>query len=746
MSQWLRNVGSFLEQLDDKASVAVTAGHGGDEDGDDALAVPYSSDPLTRAYLENQAYHEDQELANVADAVDATGGGSQPLVSATSSVSNDVDFVENPSHPVTSDQRWDDIPSDNVVETPEPKGIVQQENLTKRVAANTEEFERADAEDVPVTQSTTPETPMQTPEQCPPLDANDAGAKQRVLEHQAQDNEKRLLQMQQEKQREAALLAKEAWTLRRHMAALNEQLTVANKEVEAQSLELENAAKRLDTDRIKHKHDLQAAAAKHTAALNELQRSHAEILASAQALARQQVDEVRQQLHDVHQQRQQEGGDWHVELADAVRREQEVGAECAALRDETSTLLTQIATLRAQQETLGNRLESLTATADTAVAREREAETRLDDVLSLHARQVSQRQAREAELEQSVADLSAAIVAERSKKESAAASTSEHGGKVVAATDQSPGDGTAQVDADKVEELVLLRSHLEHERQQTATLQRELRDVARERQDDAVAAQVLQAQHDRHLFSLGQQLAELRAATASTVPSSSPRALPQQHQDDDDAQHQQQMCSMADHQRLSDEVVRLRDKMSGSSSEIAALRARLHVALNRATVAEAAAETAFATNSGGGGADSDWPVDNDDAAERGMRRRNAASNKSPSSRAKGNYAPTMRAALWLDGLPGAGSNSQSIGKSLDVLDGFLSSSGKILRHNPVARLFFGTCVSPGRAPNLRTTLFLRFCFGNHRGLTYHPHPPGSALSCHLAPLDVFSNRLSCAWF
>lgn len=56
------------------------------------------------------------------------------------------------------------------------------------------------------------------------------------------------------------------------------------------------------------------------------------------------------------------------------------------------TLLSQISTLRGQQEALESRLGSLTQTSDSAMDREREAEDRLDAALSLHAKQISQRQ------------------------------------------------------------------------------------------------------------------------------------------------------------------------------------------------------------------------------------------------------------------------------------------------------------------------------------------------------------------
>jgi hypothetical protein len=49
--------------------------------------------------------------------------------------------------------------------------------------------------------------------------------------------------------------------------------------------------------------------------------------------------------------------------------------------------------------------------------------------------------------------------------------------------------------------------------------------------------------------------------------------------------------------------------------------------------------------------------------------------------------PSMRKALQLDDLHGEG--SERIGKCLDALDVFVSKIVKILRYNPVARLFLG---------------------------------------------------------
>ena len=71
--------------------------------------------------------------------------------------------------------------------------------------------------------------------------------------------------------------------------------------------------------------------------------------------------------------------------------------------------------MQGQQAALGSRLESLTQAADNAMDREREAEDRLDAALTQHARQISHRQARESELERTIQELNAALVAKSSQ-------------------------------------------------------------------------------------------------------------------------------------------------------------------------------------------------------------------------------------------------------------------------------------------------------------------------------------------
>lgn len=211
-------------------------------------------------------------------------------------------------------------------------------------------------------------------------------------------------------------MQKEVRTLRRHVVALNQQLEAAEAEMQAQRGELERAAERLQKDSVRRKQDRDNDATRHAQELKTLKAQHETVLADQKSRYDAQLEDLRSQLRTVEERRMQEGGDWNKELADALQREQDTAIKLSSVEDEKATLLSQISTLQAQQEALGGRLESLSETAENATAREREAEDRLDEALSVHARQISQRQAREAELERTIAELGEALVMERNSR------------------------------------------------------------------------------------------------------------------------------------------------------------------------------------------------------------------------------------------------------------------------------------------------------------------------------------------
>jgi len=746
MSRWLKNVGQFLDQLDDQVEQQVIVDDEEDEDDDDVLRrpsgslfqrlgstrgpQPYDDDDDDEA--QQYYYDEEEEVQyNEEDAAGRTDGPPMELMKD-----------ENGKEEIVNFDAWDQ-PNDNNGSNHNSMhaGILVHDNdaAVETQGEETEEEQPSAAEASPAlddpkmsstiatevqpqAQSTTTvnasllpevddatyegrtpvkaagasgaaagaismpaETPFATPGQysVPPTTvapskqvvlpaaaaaaaaaaAQSAETKSAVSSNEQARAEEQLLLLRKQlqsckarldkalKEKEAAVADanKESRTLRRHMVTLNEQLESADKEIEAQRKELEDVAVRLEEDRHRRKELMELEKAKHAQELKQQREKHEQMLVDKVNQTDKRIDELQKELAKARHQLRLEGGEKMKELYDAQVREKEMEEIIDTLHDEKDTLVAQISTLQTQQETLASRLESLTNTADNALTREREAEERLDEALTLHARQVSQRQAREAELEKTVTELGAALVAERQKNKELVDSVSNGASK--------PSDNSRDND----EENENLRAQLEQEREQNEILRKELRSISNERAGEVALARNRQQRHDKEIADMSQQVANLRSELQDRKRESSVRDLNEKATNED----------MKHVKTLSEEVVRQRTRLSECNSEISALRSRLHAALNRATVAEAAAESAYSNN---------------DDAERGLSRRGAARN----GRKKAD-APSMRMALQIDSFEGSNSGGgQSIGKSLDVVDGFLTKSGKILRYNPIARLFFGT--------------------------------------------------------
>lgn len=460
---------------------------------------------------------------------------------------------------------------------------------------------------------------------------------------------------------------KESRTLRRHILALNDQLEKAEAEMNAQRRELEQAAVQMEKERALRKQERETERQKQADEIKKLKLQHE----SASTL-------MKQQLKEMEQQRMREGGDLHKELTEAVQREREALEKCAAQEDEKQTLLSQISTLQSQQEALGNRLESLTMTMDNAMQREREAELRLDEALSAHARQISQRQARESELERTIAELGAALVAARSNEGKSATATgiSSSENHNVLGNEGSESMASSSSSASRElfrQEIETLTAQLVHEQQRNAALHAELREMTKERTEEAALAQTRQIHHDRQVAELSVTITRLKAEAQEMRRNST--ALDSFHGksslggEDEDAK---QIKS------LSEEVLRLRERATSFNSEVAALKNRLKVANDRAERVEAALEEALLNNGGNtdGNSDIEGGVDGGRIKHRGMF---------PKRRAKRD-APSFRSAFRLEGLQGE--KSERVGKTLDALDTFLIQSGKFLRFNPVARFLF----------------------------------------------------------
>jgi len=445
---------------------------------------------------------------------------------------------------------------------------------------------------------------------------------------------------------DARAAQKEARTLRRHVVSLNTELESAESEIEAQRSELERAGDRMAKDRQRAKEEKERLVKQHKEEAKLKQEQHDKAIVDWKARHDKVVSDTRAELKQLEHRRMQEGGDWNKEMEGALQRESESRQKVVMLQDEKETLLSQLETL----QTTERRLDSLQQTADNAYVRERDAEDKLDATLSLHARQLGQRQARESELERTIADLGSALVAARSKAQNSdGVSGGDANGAASSIMNYKEEWAKCQDELDNV------RAQLESEQQRSHTMRRELKDISKERTQDLAAARSRQLQHDRKVADMSSQISRLQ------------KTISRKESVDDS-----NTATMGDDKsrqliELSEQVVRQQERLGSSKTEISTLRSRLQAALTRADKAEASQAAAENALEG-------YDIESgENGKSKGLRRRGGR-RKKPES---------VRSALMLHG--SQSQNAERVGKAIDVLDTFSMQTGKFLRSNPFAR-------------------------------------------------------------
>uniref|UniRef100_A0A448Z5I5 Golgin-84 n=1 Tax=Pseudo-nitzschia multistriata TaxID=183589 RepID=A0A448Z5I5_9STRA len=456
--------------------------------------------------------------------------------------------------------------------------------------------------------------------------------------------------------RELAQAQKEARILRRHVVSLNEQLETAESELQAQRKELERAGERMEKDRIRLKQEKDAFQKRNAQETELLKSQHEKTLKEQQARFEEQLERYRGKLSEEEKRRKQQGGDWDKEMSNAIEREQEMRQTLNALEDEKAVLLSQISTLQGQQAVLGSRLESLTEAADNAMERERDAENRLDVALNQHARQITQRQARESELERTVQELNAALVVSSQ-------------GKVDEETPSRVGGNDSLLEAriSALEmDLQAANSNLAIEREQSETLQIQLRSFTNETTHEATMVHAKEIQYDRKIADMSLTITKLEAEVREYEKVNSQDPNPSAGSFND--------AELSNRIKvLSEEVVRLRDKIANHNSESLAMKNRLKVAVDRSKKLED--ELLIYRNSPG--ADGDRYDSMEQNLKPGIyskRRHGAQANGS------------IRNAMLLNS--SRGDRAEKIGQVVDQIDSFAASTGKYLRRNPLARAGF----------------------------------------------------------
>ena len=193
--------------------------------------------------------------------------------------------------------------------------------------------------------------------------------------------------------------------------------------------------------------------------------------------------------------------------------------------------------------------------------------------------------------------------------------------------------------------------------------------MSKESTQEATSTQVQQLQYERRVAEMTLTISRLEASLRDAQNENS-KGEKINNRDPADEELEQQV------KLLSEEVVRLRDNLGNSSSELKTLKSRLQVALERASKAEEelASSTALVGN------------DMYDSMERGSGNRDSSSATARRRKPVGYQSSTIRAAMRLTSAQG--DRTEQLAKVVDAVDDFAVTTGKYLRKNPVARAGF----------------------------------------------------------
>ncbi|KAL7477661.1 hypothetical protein ACHAW6_003461 [Cyclotella cf. meneghiniana] len=698
MSRWLRNVNALLENLDNQVEeTVVDRFNTSREEDDDAAASLLAekeatgvNDILARRGLLQE---EEEEADGVVDVEGEQGDG---VVEEEV-----VDFGDEMPEIGTGERG---TIREEVGETSSKKGNVEVDGGNKlsigteahkdqTAIAGSADMEEQELADESCTSKRSPSAPSSTNLSFP----DSASSNQAPT---AQTTNK-----------PSAATEKELRKLRRHVLQLNSSLETAEREIEAQRLELERAASRIERDRSRHKQEKEAAEASHKAELATLIASHEKSMANYKETQEAKLKEMEGRIFRAEQARAREGGERDAELAEALERERFALETVAKLTEEKDTMSERVASLSAEILRLETRLEHALSQFELARERERNAEEQLDKVLSLHARQLGIRQKRESELEQTVADLGAALVVAKGKVERAgvAQSSADEVGR------EQEDEGLKERLADAQDEIETLRAQLTLERQRCVTLHTELQDLAKEQADEISAAHARQRHYERKISDLTTLVAKLQSSSTRLCDGGDDNdASPGGSSGSDDFAGSGLQCSgdekkETDHLRrqiasLSEKIFEQQSKLDRSSGEISTLKTRLQSAILRAETAEKSVECVnqrliLMEMPGDGGyavsgissGDEEMAIGSTSRRKKGVSKRRLPVGSDPRRRGfhRNSNVESIRSALGLHpGRISTGGCQETMAVVLDTCDNVAIDLGSHFRHYPLSRLAF----------------------------------------------------------
>ena len=476
--------------------------------------------------------------------------------------------------------------------------------------------------------------------------------------------------------------------LDKQVKTLMTQLETANSEVHAQNEELRRAGERMEKDRKRADEEREELFDEHEEEVEQMKESHEKEINEMRGQYESQIAQLQKTLEVEESKRLQEGGDWTKELEDSVQRERDAIVKVNELETERNQLNSEISKLQTSEKSLQTKLESALQANKAARQREREAEDKLDTALSQHSRQISQRQAREAELEKSLFDLGAALTASQQKQ-----AIQQRNHNVSASSTNNGGDigKYKELYENAIDEVETLRGQLDVETQRREALQEELSEISKERTEEASSTQARQREHDRkvselvaNIAGLQKRLKEQKGGDLTTDEnnnaSGSSLSVPLLKQQLED--------SKTEISRLSDSLMRHHGQIEASKAEIMTLRGRLQMATKRADDAE---KLLNATQAGGGGrrgvGGGGYDLEAANVGIPSVRRRKGGRGRG----GRFSASQSIRSALSLGPATAGGigrTTADQIFQTIDAVDVWMIETGSFMRHEPLARIGF----------------------------------------------------------
>eukprot|EP00531_Pseudo-nitzschia_arenysensis_P021405 CAMPEP_0116137890 /NCGR_PEP_ID=MMETSP0329-20121206/12482_1 /TAXON_ID=697910 /ORGANISM="Pseudo-nitzschia arenysensis, Strain B593" /LENGTH=842 /DNA_ID=CAMNT_0003632821 /DNA_START=10 /DNA_END=2538 /DNA_ORIENTATION=+ len=570
--------------------------------------------------------------------------------------------------------------------------------------------------------ATAPSPAMNTPPSIPPPDASinpktesteDSVPEQK--QKQQKDETRLLKKQQQQHQQVLASKNKTIQSLESQLVKLREELTrgaaeheklnqrtkdidaklqSSEREIEAQANELLKAGEEMEKIRSNAKEEREDLLDDHEDELEDIQRNHQAALDKMRQDYEKTIADWKNRYESEESLRQQEGGDSIKELQEANKREREALIKLAEVTDERTALQAKLDQVVGQETTLKQQVESSLESAETVAAREQRARDELDEAAAMHAKQMAQRQRREAELEQTILEMGQALTIAKQQLQQQQGSVSSPNGKVSSIpteSNQQETDGSYYKEQFEqvAEELENVRVQLTMETQRREALKQELSDVSKERKQELSLSQSRQQQHDRKVTDLEATIHRLQDSIRASKQQSNSSV---ERATDDSFDLQKTNNATPNHEletakqeisSLSEQLYRQQALAKNAKSEILALKGRLQAANARADEAERARyDSKYSSQPRSRTFDVEGGSSNRTPTAFSVRRR----VKGGSSRG----VRSIRSALPCFGSGRASAESnpgmEQVALTIDAIDSWMVDTGSFMRHEPFARL------------------------------------------------------------